>query len=68
MARHNDVRNLLACVLRDAFHEVEVEPQLHPLENEDLPGKTANRSAAARLDNRARGFGLISRMPSLMFG
>ena len=64
MARHDDLRDLLACVLRDAVREVEVEPRLLPLENEDLPGKTANRSAAAwRV-----GFGLVSRMPSLMFG
>ena len=56
MARHDDVRDLLACVLRDAVREVEVEPQLLPLDNEDLPGKTVNRSAAARLDIRARGF------------
>ena len=56
MVRHDDVRDLLACVLRDAVREVEVEPQLLPLENEDLPGKTAHRSAAARLDIQTREF------------
>ena len=35
---------------------MEFEPQLLPLENGDLPVKTANRSAAAQLDIRARGF------------
>ena len=55
MARHEDMCDLLACVLRDAVREVEVEPQILPLHNEDLPGKTANRSAAAQLDIPARG-------------
>ena len=56
MVRHDDVRDLFDCVLRDAVREVEVEPQLLPLDNEDLPGRTANRSAAARLGIQARGF------------
>ena len=35
---------------------METEPTLLPYEGEDLPGRSANRSAGARLDIRARGF------------
>ena len=42
--------------MQDVFHDVEVEPQLLPIQNEDLLGKTANRANEARLDIRTRGF------------
>ena len=66
MVRHDDVRDLLDCVLRDAVREVEVEPQLLPLENEDLPGITDLQQLGLIFE--PVGFGLVSRMPSLMFG
>ena len=50
MARHDEVRDLLAGTVREAVREVEVEPQLLPFENKDLRGKTADRSAEAHLD------------------
>ena len=56
MARHDEVRDLLAGVLRDVVPDVETEPSLIPLDGEDLAGRTANRSDGARLDIRARGF------------
>ena len=55
-ARHNEVRDLLAAVVGEVFPNVEVEPQLLPLEGECLVGCTANRAPDARLDIRARGF------------
>ena len=55
-ARHNEVRDLLAAVVGEVFPNVEVEPQLLPLEGECLVGRTANRAPDARLDIRARGF------------
>ncbi len=55
-ARHNQVRDVVADAMRTAFQDVEVEPQLLPYENEDLSRRTANRSAEARVDIRARGF------------
>ena len=56
IARHNHVRDVVADVMRSAFHDVETEPLLLPFQEEDLSGRTANRSAEARLDIRARGF------------
>ena len=50
MAQHDNGCDVLACVSRDAVREVKVEPQLLPLDNEDLPGRITNRSAAARFD------------------
>ena len=56
-ARHDEIRDLLADVLCEAgLKDVETEPSLLPFEGEDLPGKSANRSAEARLDIKARGF------------
>ena len=55
-ARHNEVRDVVADAMCGVFQDVEIEPQLLAYEEEDLSGKTANRSAAARVDIRARGF------------
>ena len=55
-ARHNEVRDVVAEAMRDAIHDVEIEPHLLAFQDEDLNGKTANRSVEARLDIRARGF------------
>ena len=55
-ARHNEVRDFLADVLRSVCADVEVEPQLLCYNDETLAGRTANRSSEARLDIRARGF------------
>ena len=45
-----------ADTLQSIAHDVEIEPVLLPFEGENLPGRTANRSTAARLDIRARSF------------
>ena len=56
-ARHNEVRDLTAGILREAgMADVEVEPKLLPYEGEDLPGRMSNIATEARLDVRARGF------------
>ena len=55
-ARHNEIRDVIAGVLWEVVHDVDIEPKLLPYADEDLTGKTTNRSAEARLDIRARGF------------
>ena len=55
-ACHNEIRDILAETLQSIAHDVEIEPVLLPFEGENLPGRTANRSTAARLDIRARSF------------
>ena len=45
--------------MRSAFCGVEIEPELLPYEDEDLTGRTANRSTAARVDIRVPGFWTI---------
>ena len=47
---------MIAATMQDVFHDVEVEPQLLPIQNEYLLGKTANCANEARLDIRSRGF------------
>ena len=56
MARHDEVRSLIANIMQEVVHDVETESQLQPYEEEDLAGKTTNRSTEARIDIRARGF------------
>ena len=58
IARHNEVRDLVAGLLREAgVVDVETEPRLLPCSSEHLPGgRSLNRCAEARLDVRARGF------------
>ena len=56
LARHNEVRDVLAEALQTVVHDVEIEPTLLPYEGEDLDGRTANKSQAARVDICARGF------------
>ena len=55
-ARHNEVRDPLAVVMRGVVQDVEVEPKLLPYQEEQLQGVTANRSVEAHVDIRARGF------------
>ena len=56
IARHNQVRDCVADIARSVFSEVEIEPVLLPFENEDLPYRTVNRSAEARVDVKVHGF------------
>ena len=55
-ARHNEIRDVLAEVMRSVVHDVELEPTLLPYEGEDLDGRGPNRSQAACVDIRAHGF------------
>ena len=53
--RHDDVRDLLANLLKEVCHDVEVEPHLQTLTGELLNGG-ANSSDEARLDVSVRSF------------
>ena len=55
MARHNEVRDVLADAMWELLSDVEVEPRLLPYRAEMLRGKTANRLPDAHVDIRARG-------------
>lgn len=55
-ARHDELRDVIADVVRCVCVDVETEPQLLPVADESLLGRSVNRSAEARLDIRARGF------------
>ena len=54
--RHDDVRDLLANLLKEMCHDVQVEPYLQTLTGEVLNGG-ANSSDEARLDVSVRSFG-----------
>ena len=47
---YNQVRDLTATLLTDVCHDVKVEPDLQPLNNEAFYHKTANIQDGARLD------------------
>ena len=55
-ARHNEIRDLIAELLRSVSPDVAIEPNLLPFGGETLAWSTSNRSQEARLDVRARGF------------
>ena len=55
-ARHDGIRDFEASLLSQACTDVESEPHLQPVTTEILSGRSANTSADARLDIRARGF------------
>ena len=54
--RHDSVRNLLISLIGKVCTNVEVEPQLQPLDNERFNLRTAVTSPEARLDFKAGGF------------
>lgn len=53
--RHNQLRDVIAELLREVCNDVSVEPRLQPLNGECLPS-AANKEDEARLDVRAKGF------------
>ena len=53
--RHDELRNLEAELLSSVCSDVEIEPLLQQISNEQL-SKGANKAADARLDIHARGF------------
>ena len=55
-ARHNEVRDLTASLLKEVCHDVAVEPLLQPLTGEQFRYKTAITSPEARLDVSVRSF------------
>ncbi|XP_068723901.1 uncharacterized protein [Montipora capricornis] len=54
--RHDGVRNLLTSLVGKVCSNVEVEPQLQPLDNERFNLRSAVTSPEARLDFKAGGF------------
>ena len=54
--RHDGVRNLLTSLVGKVCTNVEVEPQLQPLDNERFNLRSAVTSPEARLDFKAGGF------------
>ena len=54
--RHDGVRDLLTLLIGEVCTNVEVEPQLQPLDNERFNLRSAATSPEARLDIKAGGF------------
>ena len=54
--RHNDLRDLEACLLSEVCKDVAIEPLLLPLTGEALSLSISNYKDSARLDIKARGF------------
>ena len=54
--RHNDLRDLEACLLSEVCKDVAIKPLLLPLTGEELSLSTSNYEDSARLDLKARGF------------
>ena len=54
--RHDGVRNLLTSLISKVCTNVEVEPQLQPLDNARFNLRSAVTSPEARLDFKAGGF------------
>ena len=57
--RHDGVRNLLTSLIGKVCTNVEVEPQLQPLDNERFNLRSAVTNPEARLDFKERAFGLV---------
>ena len=53
--KHNELRDITACLVQDVCYDVSTEPRLQPLSNENLEG-SAIREESARVDVAARGF------------
>ena len=66
IARHNEVRDVLAGAVSEAVRDVDTEPVLLPYDGEDLPGRSAPKKLVSTSGLRASGRG--SRMLFLMFG
>ena len=54
--RHNEIRDITASLLTEVCHNVCTEPQLQPLNGENMTAQSANTDDGARVDIRARGF------------
>ena len=58
--RHNKLRGITGVLLEEVFHDVAIEPILHPVTDNDLIPSTANTNDDARLDVSARSFRITS--------
>ena len=52
---HSNLRRIIASLLSDVCHDVEVEPKLQPLSGESLPQRSNSTEDEARLDVSACG-------------
>jgi hypothetical protein len=59
--RHNEIRDLTAALLAEAYPNVSTEPALQPIDDAVFFHRTANRDDSARLDIRASDFWLRGR-------
>ena len=66
--RHNEIRDITGSLLTEVCHNVAIEPPLQPLSGETLEARSANTDDGARLDIRARVFGMLHRMHSSTYG
>ena len=64
MAGHDEVRDILAGTAREAVREVEVEPQLLPLENEYLRVKLQINTLKLVRTSERKASGQVSKMLS----
>jgi len=53
--QHNEIRNLTANLMSEVTHNVQLEPQLHPLSSENLRYRSAIQDDDARVNIRASG-------------
>ena len=67
-ARHDQARNVLTSQLNKVCNNVQVEPQLIPLDNEHFHLRSATTGDEARLDIKAGDFGDVDRMHSATYG
>ena len=65
--RHNEIRNLTANLMSEVCHNVQIEPQLHPLSGETLHYQSSIQDDDAKVDIRAPASGgAYTIIPSLM--
>ena len=65
--RHDEIRDLLAAVLKEVSYDVSSEPALAPLTGEVFPS-SANSPDDARVDIAARGFWQRCERAFLIYG
>ena len=64
--RHNEIHDITASLLIEACCSIATQPALQPLNGETLIAHSAKSDDRARVDIRARGFGIDRRMHFLM--
>ena len=60
--RHNQIRNITACLLKEVCHDVRIEPPLQQLTGENLHERISIKTDEARVDISARNFWIAGQM------